>query len=105
MTDPRLLDPAGERRCVCVITHSPQVDKLELERHHVWPLGKDGPDIKENLRWLCGSTHNQVHRLWRFFERYDGMPPNWIARTFSPYVRNLVMLGWTQMKNAGNRNA
>lgn len=88
--------PLGERTCRCVSRHVPQVDAFELERHHVWPLGKGGPDTADNLRWLCGSTHNQVHRLWRFFERYDGVPPWWISRRFSPYVRTVVAVGWAQ---------
>lgn len=90
--------PIGERRCLCAKQHTPQVDPHELERHHVWPLGKGGPDIDENLLWLCASMHNQVHRLWRYSERYDGPPPTWILKHFSRYARKVVAEGWAQMK-------
>lgn len=88
--------PIGLRVCRCVTRHVPQVDPHELERHHVWPLGQGGPNLDVNLLWLCPSTHTQVHRLWRFFQRYDGLPPTWITRTFSHYAREVVAEGWRQ---------
>lgn len=90
--------PLGERRCVCVHTHAPQVDPLELQRHHVWPKSKGGPDVATNLRWLCPSTHVQVHRLWRLFERYGKVPQWSLYRTFSPYTRATVADGWEQYR-------
>jgi hypothetical protein len=39
------------RRCVCVTEHRPRPD--ELHAHHTWPLSEGGPDIPENLTWLC----------------------------------------------------
>lgn len=45
--------PIGERTCLCVAVHSPAQLPNEAEGHHVWPLGYDGPDVAENMRWLC----------------------------------------------------
>ena len=96
------IDPYGPRRCVCVKRHSPAVDPEELERHHTWPLGEGGPNKAENLLWLCGSMHNQVHRLWRLYKRHDGAVPMDEMRRFSSYARRVVNVGWQQMKAASD---
>lgn len=55
--------------CLCRATHSPY--PLELERHHVWPLGMGGPDTTENVVFVCPTTHTNTHELLRLFMR-DG---------------------------------
>lgn len=82
-------------RCMCVTEHRPTYD--ELHRHHVWPLGKGGPDVEENLLWLCPTQHVNVHELWRHWERYGGEPPWEIRRQYSHYCRSVVADGWQQM--------
>lgn len=88
--------PGGARRCECVKNHVPAVRDDEAEGHHVWPIGAGGPDRPENMRWLCGNTHNSVHVLWRLYERHHGHPPAEVLRTFRRYVRDLVADGWAQ---------
>jgi HNH endonuclease len=77
--------------CNCVGKHIPK--PMELHRHHIWPVGEGGPDTKENLLTLCPSTHSNVHRLWRLYEKHDGRPPWEILRNYSEYVRWVVEKG------------
>ncbi len=93
--------PAGRRWCVCVSTHNPQQLDGEAEGHHVWPLGYGGPDVPENMRWLCPTTHTKVHNLWRAWARAGGRPPRDIEHRYSRYVRELVEDGWGQVVLAG----
>ena len=96
---PLTIEPLGERRCECVKTHIPE--PRELHRHHVWPEGKGGPNIRGNLRWLCPTTHSNVHKLWREYEKANGIPGWIILRQYSRYVQRLVADGWAQMTAAG----
>ena len=99
---PLTAKPSGERRCVCVTKHRPE--PVILHSHHVWPLGEGGPDIQANLLWLCPTSHNNIHELWRLMVKYTkaDTPIPWREfREFSPYVRNVVARGWDQAKAAG----
>lgn len=102
MTEPALLAvpltarPTGPRVCTCVKTHTPVMGPDEAEGHHVWPLGEGGPDKAANMRWLCGTTHNSVHALWRLYQRHGGTPPADLVRRYRPYVRDIVADGWAQ---------
>lgn len=91
---PLTAQPAGERRCRCVADHNPE--PRELHRHHVWPLGEGGPDTSANLRWLCPTSHANVHRLWRAWDDHGGEPPWVVRRQYSAYQRELVAEGWAQ---------
>ena len=53
--------------CRCAADHRPA--PLELNAHHVWPLGMGGPDIAANKVWLCPTAHVNVHELLRLFLR------------------------------------
>lgn len=57
----------GEAVCLCCAEHRPPV--LEYEAHHVWPKGMGGPDVPENLVWVCGNTHSNTHELLRHILR------------------------------------
>ena len=92
---PLTINPDGPRQCRCVNRHVPT--PLELHRHHVWPEGKNGPNIRGNLRWLCPTTHSNVHKLWREYEKVSGEPVWEIRLKYSRYVRSLVTDGWAQM--------
>jgi hypothetical protein len=94
VNEPLKVNPSGERRCRCVRDHRPIPQ--ELHRHHVWPLGEGGPNIATNLRWLCPSTHSNVHRLWREYHAAGGEPPWEVRRIYGGYVRQLVSEGWAQ---------
>jgi hypothetical protein len=87
-----LLDGTDPRyQCNCVTKHVPKA--LELHKHHVWPLGEGGPDVRSNLVILCPTTHSNVHRLWRLYEENDGRPPWEILRNYSEYARAIVEKG------------
>ncbi len=55
------------RVCLCQVTHRPH--PLELERHHIWPLGMGGPDDDANIAWLCPTAHTNAHEILRHFMR------------------------------------
>lgn len=92
--EPLTATPSGERRCLCVRDHTPE--PRELHRHHVWPLGEDGPDTAANLRWLCPTSHANAHKLWREYDKAGGEPTWAIRRVYGAYVRQLVADGWAQ---------
>jgi len=31
--------------------------------HHVWPSGRGGPDVLENLIAVCGACHDWIHHV------------------------------------------
>lgn len=78
--------------CRCVSNHNP--NPMELNRHHIWPLGMGGPDTSDNIEWLCPTTHVNVHELLRAYEKYEGDPPWEIRKHFSPFVRTLAARGY-----------
>lgn len=55
------------RVCACRVTHAPH--PLELERHHVYPLGMGGDDSESNVVWVCPTTHTNTHELLRLMVR------------------------------------
>lgn len=59
-----------EQHCDCMATHAPA--PLELEYHHIWPLGMGGPDVASNKVWLCPTAHTNVHELLRLILRSGG---------------------------------
>lgn len=94
--------PAGPRVCLCCTSHTPVVKENELEAHHVWPLGEGGPDVKENLLWLCANTHNKVHNLWRIYKKLNGIVPWGTLSGFTRYSRAVVAQGWALKTQADN---
>lgn len=96
-----LLDGNDPRyTCKCVSKHVPR--PLELHKHHVWPLGEGGPDVRENLVILCPTTHSNVHRLWRLYEQNEGRPPWDVLRNYSEYARAIVEKGRHLRTGAGS---
>lgn len=94
MTVPLTVKPGGEYRCLCVATHRPKPNILHS--HHVWPLGEGGPNVRDNLLWLCPTTHMNVHELWRLMDKHAGAVPSELLQPFSRYVRAVVRRGWDQ---------
>lgn len=82
----------SEGACVCCSDHNP--NPMELHRHHVWPKYYGGPDIPENLVWVCPTTHVNVHELLREYEKAGGRPSWEIEKRFGPYTRKLALMGW-----------
>lgn len=66
------------KSCLCMTTHRPY--PLELNAHHVWPLGMGGPDTANNIVWLCPSAHYNVHELLRHMVRADRTLSNYELR-------------------------
>lgn len=91
---PLTAKPGGDKRCVCVSIHVPK--PLVLHSHHVWPLGEGGPDVSANLLWLCPTSHNNAHALWRLYDKHGGAVPVIELREFSRYVRSIVARGWSE---------
>lgn len=80
------------KMCICVGDHNP--NPTHLQRHHIWPLGKGGPDTEENSVWLCPTTHENVHVLLRWWFMRNEEPP-WEVRKFhSRYTREMAEKGW-----------
>lgn len=54
---------------------------MELEQHHIVPKFLGGSNQPDNLVWICGNTHANVHELLRdmlkiggVFQRPAGVP-------------------------------
>lgn len=82
---------APKAECKCVGKHIPK--PMELHKHHIWPMGEGGPDTKANLLLLCPTTHVNVHRLWRLYEKNNGRPAWDILKNYSEYARYVVEKG------------
>ena len=89
-------------KCQCVGKHIPK--PMELHKHHVWPIGEGGPDIKANLVLLCPTTHANVHRLWKLYEEYEGRPPWHLINKYSEYARGIVERGREARRRAGGNS-
>ena len=89
---PLTIKPGGPYICLCVKTHSPRPSILHS--HHVWPLGEGGPNVKENLLWLCPTTHMNVHELWRVMDKLKGDVSPAQLPGYSRYVWAVVRRGW-----------
>lgn len=85
--------------CQCVGKHIPK--PMELHKHHVWPISEGGPDTRSNLVLLCPTTHQNVHRLWGLYERWEGRPPWYLINKYSEYARGIVERGREARRRAG----
>lgn len=87
--------------CLCVAEHRPA--PLDGEFHHVWPLGMGGPDVEENLTFLCPTAHTNVHAILRLHVKADRVL-TWTevgARFEEPvsrYAYSLACLGFRRWK-------
>lgn len=80
--------------CECVADHNP--NPMELNRHHIHPLGFNPPGERtpDNEVWLCPTSHANVHELLRAWVKYEGEPPWEVQRRFSRYIRWLAEDGY-----------
>lgn len=85
--------------CACVNNHNP--NPMELHQHHIWPMGMNGPDVEDNVVWLCPTSHVNVHELLRAWVKYESKPPWSIRKFFSPYIRALAAEGFNRWMDAG----
>lgn len=83
--------------CPCVTDHNPGY--LEIEWHHVWPLGMGGPDVIENQVPICPTTHSNAHTILRMMVKAK-RPLAWrdvlpvFTQPVSRYAYRLALLGY-----------
>ncbi len=67
--------------CICVKRHSPVCPPKSGEWHHIEPKAYGGSDEDENLVFVCGTTHNNIHVYIR------------TGKGGNPYSKRLAELG------------
>lgn len=86
-----LIDDPGAA-CLCVSDHVPKA--VQLHVHHILPKSWGGSDHPDNEILLCPSTHDNVHRLLREYQKVGGEPDWAIRRHFGAYARDLAARAW-----------
>ncbi len=81
--------------CTVHLRHSPH--SHINHRHHVWPLGRGGPDTRDNTVVVCPTGHANIHRLLDFLILEDGKVPWHIARSFMIGERRIARLGYERI--------
>lgn len=73
-----------------------------LERHHIQPLSRGGPNVKSNLVTICGNAHGNVHYLLSAIERVGGYEnlDGAVKRTYGYGVRRIALAGWAEYRDA-----
>lgn len=91
--------------CEVHLEHRPRIDraggKFTVEKHHIHPLGFDGPDTPDNWIYICPTGHTAVHELLRIWVKTEAKPPWEIARYYHPAERHLAEEGFVRIKAAG----
>jgi hypothetical protein len=70
--------------CKCVKRHTPKAVAFQV--HHVVPKAWGGKDVPSNLETLCGTTHDNVHRLLNIFVKQRGFIESKQLRQFPKYT-------------------
>ena len=84
--------------CQVHAKHHPQ-DHLR-HRHHVWPLGKGGPDEEANIVAVCPTGHTNIHILLDLLlGSRDGTVPWTERRRFTTGERRYADLGYQRIRN------
>jgi hypothetical protein len=88
-------------------THRPE--PLVIVRHHIVPLGMDGPDEPENWLWTCDTGHRNVHTLLGPMCQKDKptwgvLPPHVGSKSEQRYAREGYER-WVGMGCPGNAHA
>lgn len=85
------------RPCTVHRTHTPT--SHINHKHHVWPLGHNGPDVAENKIVVCPTGHYNIHRLLEEYLAGAGVPPPYsVLKQFSRGERELAKLGYERIK-------
>jgi len=69
-------------------------EMVPIEIHHIWPLGMDGSDTKENKVSLCANAHGAIHGYLDLLLKHEGRVPWFKARVYGRVVRAYAMLGY-----------
>ena len=89
--------------CMCMIDHRPY--PLELEIHHIWPIGMGGSRIDANEVAVCPTTHMNTHELLRLFMK-TGHEVSWydVGMLYdvpvSRYAYELALRGFRAVRDA-----
>ena len=88
-------------KCLCSKIHQPA--PLELARHHLLPQEHGGPDTKNNLIWLCPTTHVNVHEILRKLLLSDELMSYHEVNLFhstplSRYAYAVATEGWSRIQ-------
>ncbi len=67
-------------------------------KHHVWPLGKGGPDIPENIIVVCPTGHANIHDLLREYEVNLGRVTYTTSRRYARGEARIAKLGWDRIR-------
>jgi HNH endonuclease len=73
-----------------------------LERHHMQPLSRGGPNTPDNLVLICANAHGNVHYLLTAIEGargYAGIPLA-VKRSYGPEVKRIALTGWERYAEA-----
>jgi hypothetical protein len=87
-----LLPVTTALECLVHPSHTPRPHINEI--HHIWPLGKGGPDVPGNKVVVCATGHNNIHDLLRQFEVHHGEVPYAVLRRYAHEERRLAQLGY-----------
>lgn len=66
-------------------------------RHHVWPLGKGGPDTEDNIVVACPTGHYNIHDLIAQYLMHMGDLPYSVLRRYSFKERQYAKLGYDRL--------
>ncbi len=83
--------PAHEAPCMCNLDHRPRPPYNH--EHHVWPLGRGGPDTADNIVVVCPAGHDIIHAAMRSFDRAGAVVPLRINR----WLYDLAARGWVAL--------
>lgn len=65
------------------------------ENHHIWPQGLGGPNVAENLVYVCATGHNNIHRLMALMAKArSGDLPYEVTRSYAREELRLAQLGY-----------
>ena len=68
---------------------------VPIERHHVWPLGENGPNSKDNIVDLCANAHSATHDLLgKMLKAHTADLPWTVRRRYGRKVRRLAEAGY-----------
>lgn len=87
--------PFEDHPCPCRAEHAPSVPWTH--RHHVWPLYAGGPDVEDNVVYICPATHDWVHVILRAFDKAGEVVPR--QRTWPYYAYSLAVQGYEKMRS------
>jgi hypothetical protein len=71
---------------------------VPIDKHHIWPLSRGGPDEPGNIINVCANGHRRIHDYLRLLVRHKGNVPWLTKRLFGHRVRQVALRGWMDME-------